>query len=276
MYLNENVLINYFKYSYRHKIIYLDFNQIESMDSDTFCNILDLWTLGLGDNCLHKLPIEVFRNNIKLVDLFLNNNKLTEIPKGLFKTLAKLRDLDLSNNELEQVDFQGLSNLRILDLRGNNLKTLPAEAFKDLKSLEYLYISNNQIEAVSAEFFAALPNLKVLKADGNFLNKVPKIINLPNLEDADFSHNQLTMLPPVFSTKPCILNFSNNKITRIKPDSFEHNCTSVAELDLSQNLIADIESNILCKLPNLTTIRLEKNPTTEHMKDDEDWLAYFG
>ena len=65
--------------------------------------------------------------------------------RGLRGTLSLRRD---GITKLKSEDFQGLSNLEILDLGENELTALPEGVFDNLSRLERLYLSDNDLRAL--------------------------------------------------------------------------------------------------------------------------------
>ena len=67
--------------------------------------------------------------------------------------------------------FEGLTNLKQLDLSGNKLAVLREEykTFRELSQLEMLDLSNNKLSWISVDVFSPLVSLIRLKLDGNKL-----------------------------------------------------------------------------------------------------------
>ena len=106
--------------------------------------------------------------------------------------LAKLQSLDLGRNSstesaftmsLRSHDFEGLVNLKRLDLRETGLSSLPAGVFSGLAALETLELDKNRLSSLPAGVFSDLLNLKTLELHRNELNSLPydEFEALPNL-----------------------------------------------------------------------------------------------
>ena len=96
--------------------------------------------------------------------------------------LAKLQSLDLGRNpstesaftmSLRSHDFEGLVNLKRLDLRETGLSSLPAGVFSGLAALETLELDKNRLRSLPAGVFSDLLNLKTLELHRNELNSLP-------------------------------------------------------------------------------------------------------
>ena len=92
-----------------------------------FCaNMLQLETVVIEDNGIHRLPEDLFLNSSGIITILLRKNKLMNLPENIFYGLLNLQKLDLSSNEIIQLSddvFFGLFSLTQLDLSNNNIKS---------------------------------------------------------------------------------------------------------------------------------------------------------
>ena len=80
---------------------------------------------------------------------------------------------DLSISELKDIDFDGLSNIRTINLDDNNLSSLPDGVFDSLIDLEGLFLGNNDLVSLPDGVFDNAKNLKTLYLQDNNLTVLP-------------------------------------------------------------------------------------------------------
>ncbi|KAM5248776.1 leucine-rich repeat-containing protein 55 [Ctenodactylus gundi] len=107
----------------------------------------ELRVLDLRNNCLAELPAGLFLHTRRLAHLDLSYNNLSHVPAGMFQEALGLLRIDLSHNPgLRRVHpqaFQGLAQLRDLDLSFGGLAFLSPEALEGLPGLVTLQIGGN-------------------------------------------------------------------------------------------------------------------------------------
>ncbi|PSN57280.1 Leucine-rich repeat-containing protein 40 [Blattella germanica] len=144
-------------------------------------NLSSLTVLNIHNNNLTSIPPELACLS-KLTRLNVSHNKLQTLPATFFK-LCELRSLQLSHNELEEVSddigdlvmlenleldvelLEGLSHLRVLNLRDNEISSLPDE-ISTLHLLVRLDLSNNALTMLP-DALGFLPHLQSLQLEGN-------------------------------------------------------------------------------------------------------------
>lgn len=167
-----------------------------------------------------------------LTELYLGWNKFDYVTKAHFKSSTKLKVLFLNNMGLKYIEngtFSSLVRLISLDVSNNFLKYL--EPFYNL--LENLNVRNNSL----VEMFNT---------------------ELHEVNDLDFSNNQLTELPPIRSLALKYLNMGGNKISYLSNNTFLFFCF-LRNLYLNQNQIQIIDSNTFKKLHYLEKLDLSGN-----------------
>ncbi|XP_033746496.1 G-protein coupled receptor GRL101-like [Pecten maximus] len=130
-----------------------------------------------------------------LGELNLSNSGITELRSRNFFLLKNLYSLDLSYNGISRIiasAFEGLNNLRFLNLEGNvqlryvyedsfsgllklpevviahtSITSLPKGTFKGLDSIQSLRVTDNGLTKVEDDAFASLSSLAVLDMRGN-------------------------------------------------------------------------------------------------------------
>lgn len=102
--------------------LYLDVNDISSIDTHRLKHLKSLSRLDLSNNQISVLPPYVFANLTRLATLIVSYNKLQCVQDNA---------------------FGGLKNLRILSLHGNDISLIPERAFTDTTSITHLALGAN-------------------------------------------------------------------------------------------------------------------------------------
>ena len=154
-----------------------------------------LFTVDCSNTGLISVPQSTPSNT---TDLCLDNNQIDVLVIDKIK-LPKLQILSLKNNELQRINkkaFQGMNNLKMLDLSGNNLKTqeaLPISVFLAIgQSLKLLDIRRNLLGEVSETDYPVsvgeLTSLEELRIDFIPNKSLPKEYGkLTNLTKLSFA-----------------------------------------------------------------------------------------
>ena len=98
---------------------------------------------------------------------------------------------------LKSGDFDGITNLTLLNLSGNELSSLSAGIFDKLTNLKTLSLFKNQLSSLPTGIFDKLTNLKTLNLSGNQLSSLPSGLfdKLTNLTTLNLLDNPLRSLP---------------------------------------------------------------------------------
>ncbi|XP_077946516.1 toll-like receptor 8 isoform X1 [Gasterosteus aculeatus] len=287
-------------------------NNIGNIWADSFSNLSNLTRLNLGwankkENKTVTIAANAFKNLTKLQHLMLMCIGLTEIPKNL---PLSLETLDLSVNKItlpENWSFNGLRNvthlmlsrncysgnpcgksvriredsfavmhkLQHLDLSSNNLTEVPVGL---PNSLIMLKLGKNQIQAISGDAFLGLPNLEVLKIEGN----CPRCQNAP-FPCVPCQNGSLSIHLNAFQnlTKLKTLNLGGNSLDHLNPSWFE-SLSELKELFLSFNFLLKTitgEATFLRHLPKLELVDISFNfalmlyPVTIHLSKEFSKLS---
>ncbi|XP_074844898.1 nephrocan-like [Carettochelys insculpta] len=204
----------------------------ESVENNTFKALSTLKSLELWKNKLRRIPTSLPSS---LEVLKLGDNSISVLHESNFEGLKNLRVLDIQNNLILAVSFSTflpLCSLQSLTLDGNNMESVYGPL--KLPRLKYLSMENNKLHTFSGSFFAPLQYLLFLRLTGNLLTKVP--LNLPkSLLSLKLDRNQL-------------------KVIRFRDIKHLEN---LSELILSENQLSSIDGIHL--LPNLTILELSRN-----------------
>ncbi|XP_063992032.1 protein artichoke-like [Diachasmimorpha longicaudata] len=222
--------------------LYLRYNNLESVEFQSWSDIPEITHLYLNDNNLMSSNfLTTFPT--KLTHLYLNKNHLQTFVTG---SLKNLQVLHLDSNPLgcicanaschRGIWLRDSINLQELSLSSTELAIFEEHAMENLTSLKYLDISNNSLSKIPASGFANLPSLIVLKADNNKLNSIPNLCNSYKLEELNLSKNAIVDVSQSFCNWPNLkhLDLSHNEITRMPVGVFD-GLLSLITLDLSWN-----------------------------------------
>ncbi|MEQ2182841.1 Leucine-rich repeat-containing protein 4C [Goodea atripinnis] len=176
--LQENLIqvikVDSFKHLRHLEILQLSKNHIRKIELGAFNGLASLNTLELFDNRLTTIPNGAFEYLSKLKELWLRNNPIESIPSYAFNRVPSLRRLDLGElkrlSYISEGAFEGLSNLRYLNLGMCNLKEIPnltpliqtieRNSFDDLQSLVELNLAHNNLTLLPHDLFTPLHHLE--------------------------------------------------------------------------------------------------------------------
>ncbi|EDW35958.1 GL17533 [Drosophila persimilis] len=157
----------------------------------------------------------------------------------------ELRRLDVSYCNLDQIDLSGLPVLTEVRLRGNLLRVVDNETFANNTMLEVLDLSQNVLRLIGQDAFSNLRRLKELNLAFNEIARLDRnfIRNNDVLVELNLSRNVLQKLTRIVSNSLRTINMSWCEITSIESSSLS-SLSAIQKLDLSNNLISDIPSNM--------------------------------
>ena len=104
------------------------------------------------------------------------DSTISALRPGDFDGLTELRALDLSGNSISALPegiFDELTDLSTLDLSGNGISALPAGTFDSPTALTTLDLSDNSLTDLPAGIFNALTDLATLDLSGNSIATLP-------------------------------------------------------------------------------------------------------
>ena len=203
----------------------------------------------------------------------LKGNRISTIPSGAFSNLRDLRYLDLASNELQSLPsniFQGLTSLESLNLSRNRLGQLPSGLLHGLTSLRDLYLDGNVLENLPKDFFQGLRSLRRLYLDSNkFYTLSDKLFGLRGT----VMKKSPTIISNLTSLVELLLN--HNGIAQVQHDSF-NKMSDLKRLKLNDNNITTLPRGVFRDLKSLRLLSLYKNPfqCTCSLKWLKDWIVY--
>ncbi|XP_063384722.1 toll-like receptor 6 [Cydia fagiglandana] len=242
----------------------MSYNKINSFTVLTFEGLAQLETLYLSYNNIKIIDINLARFS-NLQELTLDNNDLSSLEENNFKMLTSLKKLNLSFNKIffiEDFSFRKMINLQNLQLNSNNLTTISTSMFIDNAALQQVDLSNNQIHTIDPFSFRGT-NITLC----NFRNNALTILNEKSIfcgitvKELDLSVSNISTLGKYLffelHSELLKLNLSFNCITHVHENTFR-NLTLLAELDLSNNKLLDLDFN-LSDLKRLKSFNVENN-----------------
>ncbi|XP_056596563.1 leucine rich repeat containing 4C, genome duplicate a [Triplophysa dalaica] len=201
--LQENLIqvikVDSFKHLRHLEILQLSKNHIRNIEIGAFNGLANLNTLELFDNRLTTIPNGAFEYLSKLKELWLRNNPIESIPSYAFNRVTSLRRLDLGElkrlSYISEGAFEGLSNLRYLNLGMCNLKEIPN--LIPLARLDELEMSGNQLSIIRPGSFKGLVHLQKLWMMHAQIQTIERnaFDDLQSLVELNLAHNNLTLLP---------------------------------------------------------------------------------
>jgi len=239
---------------------------ISSVSVEAFANISELEQLDMSYNYLRSLDINVVKLLPKLSHLNLQSNEIIEIIPGICEKISYLGYLNLENNKIEHLEidvFCGFINLKYINFEGNKLQYLNPDMFLGLQSFQSLFLSKNSgLQLPTDSNFINSLSLKHLTVSGCNIRSVSveTFANVTALELLDLSYNYLRNLDiNMLKALPKLsrLLLKDNEISDIIPGTFE--ISFLEYLDLGNNKIEHLESNVFSGLVNLKYMNLEFN-----------------
>lgn len=246
-------------------------------------------TLFMENNLLTTLSVEDLFSYSELELLDLNRNRLQAIEKNAFKNLNLLTELRLDDNRLKVIPEKFPKSLKNLFLRVNLIEQVRKSDFQGLSNLEVLDLGMNSIGNVEEKSFGKLPNLHEFSLNSNYrLTYLPSnilrdstqlksvtLINLMNIQDTDRqkfplgSHLMRNLQLLGLKSSPILAKrFLADNVTLLA-------CESLSYVDISNTNISSLTIEVFYKLPRLRQINLSDNRwncTDDQFKINPRWL----
>ena len=132
----------------------------------------------------------------------------------------------------------------------NSIPFLKANAFGNLQKLSELHLDSCKIKHIDPLAFDGLSSLRTLKLNSNFIQRIPRLINVPELNFIDLSENCGILsreTRQAFSLLPRIAIIWLNKVCASNvPDSMFSNISNMlTEVSLRHNRIKTIPNTVL-------------------------------
>ena len=173
--------------------IRLDDNKLTSLPSKVFSKLSNLDSLFLNKNQLTTLDAEIFANNLNLALLFLDNNNLASFAPGTFDSLTKLRQFWFNNNEISSLDSELFKNcVSVVDVTGseNKIIEIPVDLISTMTSLREFSFSQNPLNSVIDfkvfEHNKKITDISLSEIKFTKIYNIDVIDNLPDLKFVNF------------------------------------------------------------------------------------------
>ncbi|XP_049524046.1 slit homolog 3 protein-like isoform X2 [Dermacentor silvarum] len=193
--------------------------------------------LTFDDVQITELPASWFSNH-SVIMLVVKNSPLREIETGAVSGIDRLSRLLLEKDQIEVVpyDLSAAKRLRWLYIRKNHIRSL--QGMLSLPELFELDLRFNAIETIDEKYFSGMANLRSLLLSSNKIQHLPRMLfkDTKKLKYVEFRSNRITMINALF-------------------DDLRY----LEVLDLSRNVITDIDDLMASRMPYLKTINLEDN-----------------
>lgn len=238
----------------------LNFNNLTTINQQTFANMSETKFLSLADNSLIDFPAEALSHMPDLMTLDLARNRLSTLTQSDFKALQRLQYLILPGNSLSRIERgtfpRGIINLHI----GHNEIANLNGSISSLTSLKWLFMNGNNLSTLDGQMPSEGLNMILLHAGNNQLTKLPMELNsYPRLESLFLQHNRLTSLGGAVQRlkKLVRLHIHYNNIETILNDEFLE-LESLQDLQAGYNQITALNGSLL-PLRTLKTLNLTHN-----------------
>lgn len=196
---SATVLLSHHRNLTRLQRLYINNNNLEVLQNDTFTGLVSLTHLDLSNN---KLALRtLIETPILPSPASAHPSTILGLPYAVTAWLQGRRgvrsveDRDHSARSLSRtyLPFAGLESLEHLDLTSNGIRILTASQWWDLRQLTRLSLQNNNIQEWYEQVFSNLGLLSILDLSYNSLSIVTEYMrqdfSLPSLEVVDLSHN---------------------------------------------------------------------------------------
>uniref|UniRef100_A0A667ZRJ8 Leucine rich repeat transmembrane neuronal 4 n=1 Tax=Myripristis murdjan TaxID=586833 RepID=A0A667ZRJ8_9TELE len=244
----------------------LRYNDLHTLLPYQFAHLNQLLWIYLDHNQISSLDSRAFQGVRRLKELILSSNKITSLHNATFHGIPNLRSLDLSYNKLEVLQpgqFHGLRKLQNLHLRSNGLTNIPIRAFLECRSLEFLDLGYNRIKALTRTTFLGLQRLMELHLEHNQFSRINFFLfpRLANLRSLYLQWNRIRVvnqgLPWTWYTLQK-LDLSGNEIQTLDPAVF-HCLPNLQILNLESNKLSNVSQEAVSAWISLTSISLAGN-----------------
>eukprot|EP00058_Branchiostoma_floridae_P012812 XP_002598300.1 hypothetical protein BRAFLDRAFT_69654 [Branchiostoma floridae] len=153
--------------------LFLNNNQLQVLNAQAFYGLHSLTWLELRWNRIHAVVGEGIWDNMPMLGiLVVRNNSIEVINELALAELTQLHGLDLSENKIAKFPngvFRNLSALDLLDLRGIVAHNMSFRLFRPLRKLEHIYFSEFRYCGFAPRVRRCTPNTDGISTFENLL-----------------------------------------------------------------------------------------------------------
>ena len=225
-------------------------NKISILPDGVFSALKHVQYLRFNRNLIEVFSIKPFlgMTSLKYLDLSYNNISIIlpidhRTTQNDTENLPPLIKIYLQENIIQSIPsgaFQGLDKLQELNIDQCHLRNLHNQSFTGLPALQTLNLMNNKLAVISSDPFLTLPQLKTLKLSLNkFKYFSPSYVKSDKLEALELSRCQIQAM-----------------------SGEEWSLPALETLDLTQNSLEKLDTDIFKGLNNLKILKLSRNRIT--------------
>eukprot|EP00057_Strongylocentrotus_purpuratus_P026347 XP_011680821.1 PREDICTED: toll-like receptor 4 [Strongylocentrotus purpuratus] len=216
---------------------------------DTFIGICrsEIVELSIHGANFAVLPRDFFsplRNCSPPVLKFTGNN-LQSLSQYVFSNLTRLVELDLSRNKIitvEPVFFQGMRELKVLNLNFNQIKYINPNTDEWTLDLNELYLRSNSLTEISEFAFFGLRNLTLLDLSFNkalIVLEITSFSELTGIQTIDLNQCSMSTFRPVAPNLTTLsMNNMNIPSTYTTPRIFLKDSQGIQDLEIRKSYLS--------------------------------------
>ena len=262
---NQNDFETYFESINKYNTLNtlnLSFNKISMIMTQQFFKLEQLKVLDLSYNEIFYFEKDSFFGLNNLLELYLNNNQLTQLESNYFNNLQNLKSINLDRNKIKIIrskDFNALVNIQSISIRFNRIKSIEEDILLGLNNIVEVFLENNKLLQLTPLRPTNIRQIGLNFSKNHFSSiDLNNIIKNGRLSYLDFSFNNIYIISKLSQKNTLFvqtINLSNNKIKTLDSNVFQ-NIFNMFYLNLENNLFSELNSDIFYGLRYLLALNL--------------------